>query len=87
MNDPDMVVGIGGDADHVAHDPVVGQRLGPHRVYFESWRQSSGRLNNGSLAENRGAYSECDGERQESRSNVKTALHASHPPFLAIVHD
>ena len=35
MNDPDIVVRIGGEADRRANDPAIGQRLGPIAVGFE----------------------------------------------------
>ena len=35
MHHPDMVVGIDPDADRHAHDPVIGQRLGPVGIDFE----------------------------------------------------
>ena len=35
LQHPDMVVGIDGDARHLAQQPVVGQRLGPERIDLE----------------------------------------------------
>jgi hypothetical protein len=55
MDDPDMVVGIDRYADRLAQQPVVGQRLGPHRVHFKSRRLISTRCMN---LQPSGTYSE-----------------------------
>ena len=38
VNDPDMILRVHRDADGLAHQPVVRQRLGPQRIDFESRR-------------------------------------------------
>ena len=47
MNDPDMALGIHRHADGGAHHPVIGQRLGPHRVHFKPGRHHRGGVENG----------------------------------------
>ena len=38
MNDPDVILRVDRDADRLAEDPVVRQRLGPQRIDFEPRR-------------------------------------------------
>ena len=40
MNDPDVILRIDRYADRLAEDPMIGQRLRPQRVHFESRRLS-----------------------------------------------
>ena len=47
MNDPDMVLRVHRNADGLAHDPVVGQRLRPQRVDFEARGLNVGGLHYG----------------------------------------
>ena len=48
MDDPHVIALVDPDADRVAEHPVVGQRLRPQRVHFESRRLRAGlRLGSG----------------------------------------
>src|ERR1700680_2340220 len=49
MNNPNMVLGIHRYADCPTHDPMVRQRLRPHRIHLKSWRLDSGSLYSGLL--------------------------------------
>ena len=42
MDDEDVIPRIDADADHRAKDPVIGERLGPHRIDLEARRLGSG---------------------------------------------
>ena len=35
MDDPEVILRVDAEADRLAHDPMIGQRLGPHRIDFE----------------------------------------------------
>ena len=48
VDNPDVILGVDGDADDVADDPMVGKRLGPEWLYFEARGLHSGSLNDGS---------------------------------------
>src|SRR6185503_9965507 len=37
MNDVNVILLVDADADDVAHHPVIGQRLRPHRIDLEPW--------------------------------------------------
>ena len=52
MDDPDVVLRIDREADRLAEDPVVGQRLGPQRIHFEP-RRHHGRLRRDSRSSRR----------------------------------
>ena len=38
MDDPDVILRVGRNADGLAENPVVGQRLGPERIHFKARR-------------------------------------------------
>ncbi len=38
MDDEDVVLRVDADPDHGAKDPVIGKRLGPHRIDLEARR-------------------------------------------------
>ena len=57
MNDPDMVLRIDRDAADLAHDPVVGQRLGPERIDLE-FRDIAG-LRRCERSDQRGGDAQC----------------------------
>ena len=42
VHDPDVVLRVDADADRLAEDPVVRQRLGPERIHFEPRRLNGG---------------------------------------------
>ena len=50
MNDPDVIVRIDGQADGLADDPMIRQRLGPERIHFEPGRHHGAGMNDASLA-------------------------------------
>src|SRR6202035_1424459 len=81
MNDPDMILGIHRYADRHAHEPMVRQRLGPHRIHFELRRLNSGSLNSSPLLERFGHNSESDEERYNDRADIKITFHMPRPPF------
>jgi hypothetical protein len=54
MDDPHMVVRIYGHADGLAEDPVVRERLGPHRIDFKPGRGNGCGLDGGLLVEGDG---------------------------------
>src|ERR1700677_2547904 len=41
MNHPDVILRIHRNADSRTQNPMVRQRLRPHRIYFEHWRLGS----------------------------------------------
>ena len=47
MNDPDVVLTIDRNANGLAEDPMIGERLGPHGIDFKSWRLNRGGLDGG----------------------------------------
>jgi len=44
MDDPDVIVCVDGDADGLAENPVIGERLRPSEIDFEAWRKDRGRV-------------------------------------------
>src|SRR5712675_1575330 len=81
MNDPYMIARVRCDSDHTADYPMVRQRLGPHRIHFESWRLNSGRLYRGPLLEQGRSGSQSDKQRQEGPAKIVATLHTSSPPI------
>jgi hypothetical protein len=59
MHDPDMVIGIHADADRIANQPVVGQRLRPHGIHLESRRHYGRSLHPGHSVQHKRGNSEC----------------------------
>ena len=47
MDDPDVIVCVHGDADGLAENPVIGERLGPSEIDFEARRKDRGGVRGG----------------------------------------
>ena len=70
MDDPDVVVRVDPDADRGAEHPVIGERLRPERVDFESRRQDgAAALGVGRVLEHGLADSERRQERRQTHPN------------------
>ena len=69
MNDPDLILAIHRHADHGADDPVVRQRLRPHRIDFESRRLDAGGLHGRPFLQRRSC--ERDQNSQHTRRQIK----------------
>src|SRR5262249_21913979 len=68
MDDPDMVLRVNGDADDVPHDPMIRQRVGPHRIDFEPGRHLAGSGMGGAfLIEYNGPDAQGGDDRSKSR--------------------
>src|SRR5207244_109857 len=82
MNDVDVIVLVDADADDVAEDPVIGHRLGPHRIDFEARRLGAAfRLSLGRSLQNALTDGEHGQQREHARSDrdVTGSLHMSPP--------
>ena len=75
MNDPDVILVIHRDADGLAHDPVVGQRLGPQRIHFKSRSLNSRGLDYGFFCQLVRPDAEGGNSREKSGANVEIAFH------------
>src|SRR5262249_53244200 len=76
VNDPDVVARIDGHADHITHDPMIGQRLRPHGVDFKSRRLRAGGFHGRAFLENYRSHPERDNQPQQKRSDRNFTLHA-----------
>jgi hypothetical protein len=47
MDDPDVIVCVDGDADGLAENPVIGERLWPSEIDFEVRRKDRGGVRGG----------------------------------------
>jgi hypothetical protein len=74
-----MVLRVHRDADGLAHDPVVGQRLGPQRIDLEAGSGDGGGFDDGMFLEQNRSDTERTRECQESQTNVAIALHTDEP--------
>src|SRR5215472_13372738 len=83
MKNPDMVLAIHGDADTVAQDPMVRQRLRPHRIYFEHRRLDGGGFDHSLLPQKRRSDSESDSSCEQTRRYAEITLHTDQSPFYA----
>jgi hypothetical protein len=87
MDNPDVVVRIDRDADGLAKQPVVRQRLGPHRVDFEPRRLgSTGGMYDGALLEQGRSDSESDKHSGERDTDTEITFHDGYPPFWDLSH-
>ncbi len=75
MDDPNVILGIHGDADGLPHDPMIGQRLGPHRVHFEPRSLHPGRLHHRPSCQSVRPHSECGKSREKCGANAEIAFH------------
>jgi len=75
MNDPDVILAIHRHADGVALNPVVRQRLGPHRVDLEPGRLDARGFDGGFFLEPRRADSECRDHCDECKTDTKITFH------------
>jgi hypothetical protein len=73
MGDPDVIAGVDRHADDGAHQPVIGQRLGPRRIDFEAGHQ--GRC----LQERHAGFSQ-NSEREDHRQRKKVSARHAVPP-------
>src|SRR5258708_37742300 len=74
MNDPDMILRVHGYADHIAHDPMVRQGLGPHGVHFEPGGLRAGSLHNRLVAKQCGRGSEAGNQHKKRSAHADVAL-------------
>ena len=74
MNDPDMILRVYRYADHIAHDPMVRQRLRPHGIHFEPGGLRSGRLHNRFVAKQYGCDSEAGDQHKKRSTHANIAL-------------
>src|SRR5262249_51930666 len=75
VNDPDVVLGVDGNPDGIAHHPMIRQRLGPHGIDFEPGRRYGGSLDRGPSVD----YGRCDAKRdQEAREGCSGAEFCCH---------
>src|SRR3954468_1939690 len=79
MDDPDVILRVDGDADRLAKNPLVWQRLRPQRIDFESWRlyAADGGFHRGAVIERRGPPAEPGEHRDESCSHTHLSRHKS----------
>src|SRR5580658_8532215 len=75
MDDPDVVLSIDRNADRVADDPMVRQRLGPHRIHFKPRRLNCPALVRSLLAQHNGTDSEDHEGGAKGRANAQIDLH------------
>jgi len=66
VNDPDMILGIDGDADGLPENPVIRKRFGPQRIDFEPRRLRRRRTS---------ATQKNEGESQDDSSEAENTLH------------
>ena len=60
MDDPDMVLRIDRDADRAPEQPVVGQRLRPHRIDLKNRHLRPGLLSGRDVLKNETRADACD---------------------------
>ena len=76
VNDPDVILRVDRDANGLAENPVIGQRLRPHRIDFEAGRH--GRCSLDMPARQVVADAQAGQERDEGRADRKMSFHAAH---------
>ena len=75
VNNPDVVLGIHGDPDGHALNPMVGKRLGPQRIDFEARRLDSRGRNSSLFFQHDGTGCEPNEQSEESRRPIEVAFH------------
>ncbi len=79
MNDPDMILRVHRDADGLAHDPMVGQRLGPQRIDLEARRGDGGGFHHRMFLQQKRSDTQRASKCQETETSISIALHVDQP--------
>src|SRR5580700_6363399 len=74
-----MVLRVHGDADGIADHPMVRQRLGPHRIDFESGRLHGSSVDRSFSAQHNGTDSENSEGGGKNRYSAEIDLHGLPP--------
>ena len=80
MHDPDVILGVDAEADHLAEDPVVRQRLGPERIDFEPRR-----LERAPVLRARPSLEHVAGDAERERSDGDERRPDEHDPVSSII--
>ncbi len=75
MNNPNVILGVHGDADGSTDNPMVGKRLRPHGIHFEARRLEARGFRGRLFLEHGRTDHQSDEEREKSCSGKEIALH------------
>jgi len=79
MHDPDVVLGVHGDADCLADHPVIRERLRPHRIHFERGHLNRGSFHGSAFLEKSRSKPKRGNEGEKNPANTKIPFHVLHP--------
>jgi len=75
MNDPDVILRVDRDANGLAHDPVIGQRLGPQGIDLKARRHDTGGVNDSPFFEQGGPGGEQADDCDQTSTYEQIAFH------------